>query len=103
VERSGGCRRIEEDLAHEHEVMAAAARRRGKPLAEAVERLGANALDRDQSFFFKARDLAREGMKFAVARQYARTASRRQRGEEAPEEIVRVGRERDGRRIGQRE
>src|SRR5262252_3368320 len=50
-----------------------------------------------------AGDLAREGMKFAVARENARRGARRLRGDEPADEIVGVGRERDGGGIGQGE
>ncbi|HZD20415.1 MAG TPA: hypothetical protein VE325_07055, partial [Burkholderiales bacterium] len=79
--------------------MAAAARRGRKPLAEVVERLGADALDGDEPFFFEPGGLAREGMEFAVACQDARASCRRQRREQTSQEILRVGRERDRRRI----
>ena len=65
--------------------------------------LGGYALDGDKPVFLEAGDLAREGVEFAVARENARRQSRRQRREHAFDEIVRVGRKRDGRGIGQRE
>jgi hypothetical protein len=48
-------------------------------------------------------DLAGEGMKFAVAGENARDCARRERGQQATDEVVGVGRERDGRGIGQAE
>ena len=98
--RAGG---IEKDLADEDEIMAAAAGGGGEALAKARERFGGDALDGDESVFLEAGDLAREGMKFAVARENARHRARRQRGDEPADEVVGVGRERDGRGIGQGE
>ena len=83
--------------------MAAPARRRCKSFGKARERLGGYALDGDKPVFLEAGDLAREGVEFAVARENARRHSRRQRREQASDEIMRVGRERDGRGIGQRQ
>src|SRR6516165_5831207 len=73
----------------------------GKALGKARERFGGDALDGDEPVFLEAGDLAREGMEFAIARENARRRARRQRGDEPPDEVVGVGRERDGRGIGQ--
>ncbi len=98
---SRGCR-IEEHMAHEHEVVAAAARRGCKARGEIVERFGGDALDRDQAVFLQPRDLAGEGMKFAVAREDAQRPQR-QRRQQPQHEFVGVGRERNRCRIGQRQ
>src|SRR5262249_58575947 len=103
VERSARAGRIEEDLADEDEAMAAATRGGGEALGKARERFGGDALDGDEPVFLEAGDLAREGMKFAVARENTRRRARRQRGEEPADEGVGVGRECDGRGIGQAE
>ena len=103
AERSAGRRRIEEHLADEDEIVAAAARRGREALGKARERLGGDPLDGDQPVLLEAGDLTGEGVEFAVAGEHARQPICRQRGEEAPDEIVRVGRERDRRGIGQGE
>src|SRR4029450_11423677 len=103
VERSGRCGRIEEDLADEDDIMAASPPRGRKPLAEAIEGLVGYTLEGDEGVFFEAGDLARKGMEFAVARENAHSLAGRQRREQASEEIVRVGRERDRCRMGQLE
>src|SRR5262249_62173098 len=69
VERSARARRVEKDLADEDEIMAAAARGGAEALGKARERFGGDALDGDEPVFLEAGDLAREGMKFAVARE----------------------------------
>ena len=101
VERSARTGRIEKDLADEDEIVAAATRGGGEALGKACERLGGDALDGDEPVFLEAGDLTREGVKFAVARENARRRAPRQRGEEPADEVVGVGRERDGRGIGQ--
>lgn len=83
--------------------MAAAARHGRKSLAEVCKRLGGYAFDSDKAFFLQTADLPREGVEFTVARENARRHSCRQRREQASDEIVRVGCERDGRVIRQRE
>jgi hypothetical protein len=81
--------------------VAAATRGGCKTLRKAGERLGSDALDGDKPIFFQARDLARERIKFAVAGKNARHRARGQRREQAADEVVGVGRHRDGGGIGQ--
>src|SRR5262249_59912185 len=71
VERSARASRIEEDLADEDEVVAAATRGGGEALGKARERFGGDALDGDEPVFREAGDLARAGMQLAVARDNA--------------------------------
>src|SRR4029450_2842371 len=88
VERSARAGGIEKDLADEDEIVAAAARGGGEALGEARERFGGDALDGREPVFLEAGDLARKGMKFAVARENARRRARPQRGGEASDEIL---------------
>src|SRR5262249_21837416 len=95
--------RIEEDLADEDEAMAAATRGGGEALGKARERFGGDALDGDEPVFLEAGDLAREGMKIAVARENTRRRARPERGEEPAGRIRGGCREREWRGSGQTE
>src|SRR5262249_48618954 len=86
VERSARAGRIEEDLADEDEVVAAAPRGGGEALGKARERFGGDALDGGEPVFLEAGELTREGMKIPVAREKAPGRARRQRGEGPAEE-----------------
>ena len=83
--------------------MAAAPRRGCEAVGKARERLGGDPLDGDQPVLFETGDLAPERVELAVAGEDAQPPVRRQRRNEAADEVVGVGRERDGRGIGQRE
>jgi hypothetical protein len=83
--------------------VSAAPRRRCEAVGKARERLGGDALDGDEPVLLEACDLAGEGVKLAVTGENARDRARRQRRQEASDEVVRVGRERDGAGVGQAE
>ena len=103
VERAARCGRIEEDLADIDEIVAATTRGGCEALGKARERLSRDPLDGNESVFFQAGDLAREGMKFAVAGENARRRAGRQCREQAADKVVGVGRDRDGGGIRQRQ
>src|SRR5262249_41156263 len=75
----------------------------GKARGKAGDGVGGEALEGEEPVSREGGDRAREGMKFAVARENTRRRARRQRGEEPADEVVGVGRECDGRGIGQAE
>src|SRR5690242_21271626 len=77
--------------------MIAAPRSGEEAVREGGERLGGDPLDLDPTFFCPARELAASAVELAVGSEEAEAAAfSRRGGDEADEEVVRVGREDDG-------
>ena len=92
----------EQDMADEDEVVLTASGSLEKAVAERLERFGGDRIDFEPTVFGPASELAPGRVEFAVAgedAQFRRIGARAGR-DEADEEIVGVGREDDGRRIG---
>ena len=91
----------EQRLADQHHVMPAASRRGEEALGKILERLGGDGLDLEPAVLCPARELAPRRMEFAVARQHAQPLgiAARARRRQPDQEIMRIRREHDRRRI----
>ena len=96
-----GKARVEEDVADEHEVMAAARHSASQSLRERGDRLDGNAGDSGERLLFESPDLPPEAVELAVGRQDADGLADWEEREQAHDEAMGVGSEGDRRRVRQ--